>query len=211
MPKITKMTVQTKQQGRMNIFVDDEFLTGLDQIYCIQYGLKMGQEVSAKFCEELINKDEEDSAYKKALKFLAIRPQSTFEIKQKLRQRNFSAALIHQTINRLEENHLLNDEEFAISWIKYRLLSHPRSTRHLISELNQKGIAKATIEIAMAQTNLQDQELTIATKLLQSKLRQSKLPSSSPKVRGYLIRKGFSYGVVLAAEKNLTDNPENMT
>lgn len=211
MPKITKITAQAKQPGRMNIFVDDEFLTGLDQIYCIKYGLKMGQAVTAKFCEELINKDEEDSAYKQALKFLSIRSQSTFEIKQKLRQRQFSPALIHLTINRLEQNHLLNDEEFAISWIKYRLENHLRSTRHLISELNQKGIDRATIGSAIAQTNLVDQELIIATKLLQSKLRQSKLPSSSPKVRGYLVRKGFSYGVVLAAEKSLADNTKDVT
>lgn len=209
MPKITKITIQTKQRGRMNIFVDDKFLTGLDQIYCIKYGLKIGQGVTTQFCEELQNKDVEEQAYNKALKFLSIRPQSILEIKQKLRQRKFSATLIHQTINRLEQNHLLNDEEFAISWIKYRLGNHLRSTQHLISELRQKGIDRAIIGSAIAQTNLGDQEIVIATKLLRSKLRQSKLSSSSPKVRGYLTRKGFSYGTILAAEKMLATNTED--
>lgn len=211
MPKITKITVQAKQTSRMNIFVDDKFLTGLDQIYCIQYGLKMGQEVSAQFCEKIRKIDEAETIYKRALKLLAIRPQSTFEIRQKLRQREFAANLIEQTINRLEKNSLLNDEEFAISWIKHRLENRLRSTQHLISELHQKGIVKTTIQLAIKQTNMADQELLIATKLLQAKLRQIKLPINQVKVRGYLARKGFNYGTILAAEKILASNTEDVS
>ncbi|MBU1083048.1 RecX family transcriptional regulator [Patescibacteria group bacterium] len=209
MPKITKITVQVKQPSRMNIFVDDKFFTGLDQLYCIQYGLRMGQEVSAQFCEKILKIDQAETVYKKALKLLAIRPQSTFEIRQKLRQREFAANHIEQTVSRLEKNNLLNDDEFAISWIKHRLENRLRSTQHLISELRQKGIAKLTIQSAIEQTNMADQELLIATKLLQAKLRQTKLPINKVKVRGYLSRRGFSYGTILAAEKILASNAED--
>src|SRR4030042_2693629 len=99
MPKITKIVTQAGSNDRVNIFVDNEFLTGINKFTWISHNLKVGAEISVKLCEELKKQDIRGKAYDKVLKLLSYRPQSIFEVRQKLKIK-FEPETISETIQR---------------------------------------------------------------------------------------------------------------
>jgi len=191
MAKITKIVTQTGNADRVNIFVDDKFLTGIDKFTWISHNLKVGTEVSPKLCEELKKQDIQGKAYDKVLKLLSYRPQSIFEIRQKLKTK-FEPETIAETIARLKKEGWLNDQKFAEHWVKERSQARLRSITHLKAELIQKGIAENIIREILSAPDLANQELETAARLV-AKFKDSKTPE---KLRAYLSRKGFRYSVI---------------
>ena len=191
MPKITKIISQTGSQNRVNIHVDDKFLTGLDKFTWISHNLQLGSEISKEFCEKLKIESVQGKAYNKALKLLSYRPQSTKEIWQKLKPK-FEPETINQTIAKLKQKGWLNDKEFALAWVKERSQTHLRSRTHLKSELIQKGIAANIISEALSEPELEDIELASAQKLVE-KFRDRK---TKEQLKAYLARKGFNYSII---------------
>ena len=197
MPKITKIVSQTANPTRVNVFVDDKFLTGIDKFTWISHNLKVGTEVSSKLCEELKKQDINGKAYDKVLKLLSFRPQSIFEVRQKLKTK-FDPETITQAIQRLKKEGWLDDQKFAEHWVKERSQTRLRSITHLKAELIQKGIAQDIIREVLSQPDLADQELETATKLV-AKFQHSKTPDQ---LKAYLAQKGFGYPTINKAVVN---------
>ena len=191
MPVITKITSQSKNPNRVNVFIDDKFFVGLDKFTWIQNSLKIGDEISDNIDEKLKQQAMDGKAYDKALKLLGMRPQSIREIYQKLKPK-FVPEAIQQTVTRLKHEGWLDDKKFALAWVRERSQTRNRSIIHLKSELIQKGIAQDIIQEVLSQPELADQELATAIKLVE-KLKGSK---SIEKLTAYLARKGFSYRVI---------------
>ena len=194
MPKITQIVGQANNPNRVNVFVDDKFLTGIDKFTWISHNLKVGADISPKLCTELKQQDIKGKAYDKVLKLLSFRPQSIFEVRQKLRTK-FDSETIAQAIQRLKKEGWLDDQKFAEHWTNERSQTRLRSINHLKAELISKGIAENIIREVLSQPDLADQELATATKLV-AKFQHSKTPDQ---LKAYLARKGFSYGVITKA------------
>ncbi|HAR55142.1 TPA: hypothetical protein DCR79_02550, partial [Patescibacteria group bacterium] len=144
MPEITQIVSQTNNPNRVNVFVDDKFLTGIDKFTWISHNLKVGSDISQKLCEELKKQDTQGKAYDKVLKLLSFRPQSIFEVRQKLKAK-FDSETITQAIARLKKEGWLDDQKFAEHWVRERSQTRMRSITHLKAELIQKGIAENII------------------------------------------------------------------
>jgi len=196
MPKITKITAQSTQANRVSVFADGRFLTGLDRFTWLQLGFKTGDELTSKMVERLKNEDTAGKCYDKALKLLSFRPQSRYELKQKLSKR-FTPATVQQVLARLAKDGLINDEKFAATWVNERLLTRHRSIQHLIAELRQKGIERRTIQTIISGIDKQA-EIDAALGLAQ---RYTNKPPE--KLRAILARRGFNYPVIREVEKRL--------
>ncbi|MFH0912142.1 MAG: RecX family transcriptional regulator [Patescibacteria group bacterium] len=194
MPTITKIVSQSANPNRVNIFVDDKFLTGIDKFTWISHNLKVGSDIPQKLCEELKKQDINGKAYDKVLKLLSFRPQSIFEVRQKLKTK-FNPETIQQAVRRLKKEGWLDDQKFAEHWVKERSQTRARSITHLKAELIQKGIASNIIHEVLSSPDLTEQEFTTAQKLIE-KFRHSKTPDQ---LKAYLSRKGFSYSVISKA------------
>ena len=202
MPKITKATRQKSNIKRINLFIDGTFLIGIDESTWLKNKLQLGKEMSEELLQELRRQSQENKAYEKALKLLGIRPQSTYEMRQKLTKK-FDAYIVESIIAKLLQNNLLNDEQFALIWIEERSKNRLRSTIHLIAELRQKGIANDVIQKSLQQTNVAEHEAKTALILAQKKMRQTHTTDMSEKIKIYLARKGFPYRVILEVEKQI--------
>ncbi|HCR42168.1 TPA: hypothetical protein DIV45_02260 [Patescibacteria group bacterium] len=197
MPEITQIVSQTNNPNRVNVFVDDKFLTGIDKFTWISHNLKVGSDISQKLCEELKKQDTQGKAYDKVLKLLSFRPQSIFEVRQKLKAK-FDSETITQAIARLKKEGWLDDQKFAEHWVRERSQTRMRSITHLKAELIQKGIAENIIREVLSRPDLADQELETAKKLVE-KFKNSKTPDQ---LKAYLARKGFSYHVINKVARN---------
>src|SRR3989344_7197133 len=136
-----------------------------------------------------------------ALKFLSYRPRSRKEITDFLRKKTSDTTLIDQTISKLENLKLINDEEFAKWLIESRSRSRPRGTRLLAQELKQKGIDAETINDYRMTTN---DEIALAEKALEKKVNYwFRLPERefNQKAWRFLMTRGFSSSAIAAVVK----------
>jgi len=147
--------------------------------------------------------------YNWSLKYLEVRPRSEKEIRDYLKlkiDRNVKKGwlkvepaetfdLIQQIIERLTSVGLLNDEEFAKSWVASR--GQKRSVRVLQSELYKKGISREISEEVLGKFEEDEggQLELIRKQARKAWPKYSKLPEKEVKQKlyGFLLRRGFDW------------------
>lgn len=85
-----------------------------------------------------------------ALRFLAQRPRTEYEVRERLRRAGVDQAAIEGVLGQLRQHRLLDDTAFAQQWVEQRQMARPRGARLLRSELRQHGVEAATAEAAAA-------------------------------------------------------------
>jgi regulatory protein len=215
MAKITAIEPQKHDPDRVNIHLDGNYAFGLTRITATW--LKIGQELSDDKIASLQAEDGRERAYQQAMLFLSYRARSESEIRQNLGKHEFPQDVIEQTLERLRENQLADDNQFARAWVENRNTFRPRSRRALQMELRQKGLSDETSQSALE--GLDEEALAYEAGLKKARRLQSEEWSEfRKKLSEHLARRGFPYSVIASvvsriwkethAEQQL-DNEEN--
>ena len=207
---VTAMKVQKRNPQRVNVYLDGEYAFGLARITAawLQVGLQLSDEKIA----QLKTQDSHESAYQKALGFLDYRPRSSAEVRKNLEKHGYNPEVIEQVLERLGRSGLVNDGQFAQTWVDNRSEFRPRGRRLLSMELRQKGLDDEAS--ASALTGLDEEELAYQAALkYQRKLQDLPKPDFRRKLAGFLARRGFSYAVIEPAlqrvwQETLTNEDE---
>lgn len=125
-----------------------------------------------------------------ALYFLKFRVRTIFEIRQKLKSKNFDKEEIDKTVDVLARNNFLDDAKFVKMYVKDRNLLKPTGSYLLKLEMKQLGLADDLIEDSLAG---QDEE-ELARRALESKHRYRN--ASPEKQAQFLARRGFSTSLI---------------
>ncbi len=177
----------------MNIYLDGEFAFGLSRI--VAAWLRVGQELSEEKIEELQVEEARERAFQQAMLFLSYRDRSESEIRQNLRKHEIPEPVIEQTLERLKQDGLANDQKFARVWVENRSSFRPRSRRMMAMELRQKGLGEEAI--SSATQNVDDEPLAYeAAQKRASRLKDLEWNEFRKKLSDFLGRRGFSYSVV---------------
>lgn len=195
MRKITAIVVQKKTSNRVNIHLDGEFAFGLARI--VAAWLRVGQELSEEKIEQLQAEDARERAVQQAMLFLSYRVRSESEIRQNLRKHEIPEAVIEQTLERLRQNGLANDSQFASAWVENRNVFRPRSRRMMTMELRQKGLDDEAIQSAVE--NVDDEALAYEAarkKAATARWKNLEWNDFRRKLSEFLARRGFSYSVI---------------
>ena len=193
MRKITAIEVQKKSPNRVNIHLDGEFAFGLARI--VAAWLKVGQELSEEKIEKLLAADAKERAYQQAMLFLSYRARSESEIRRNLRKHEIPEAVIDETIERLRQDGLANDKEFASTWVENRNTFRPRSRRLMALELRQKGLDEEAIQSAMENVDDEASAYEAAQKRA-VRFKNLEWNEFRKKLSEFLARRGFSYSVI---------------
>jgi regulatory protein len=203
MKKITMIEAQKKNPNRVNIYLDDQFAFGLSRI--VAAWLSTGQVLSEEKIADLQAEDTREVAMQKALRFLGYRARSTQEVRANLEKHEVSAAVIEFTLTRLQANGLLNDQEFAQTWIENRNTFRPRSRRALAMELHRKGLDREAVDLALEE-NVDENTLALgAAQQYVRKVQGLAWPEFRNKLGGFLGRRGFSYGIIAPVLRKVWD------
>lgn len=186
--KITAIKQQVKRSDRYSVFVDDKYAFSLSESGLIESRLASGQEVDAAELKRLKKAAGLDKAYGQALRYVAIRQRSEWEIDMYLKRKEVDAAAAKEIIQRLRNLNLLNDLDFARSWVANRRALKSVSRRRLALELRQKRLPSDIIDQAMAEDPSDERQ---ALKDLIEKKR-ARYPDQQ-KLMQYLARQGFGY------------------
>jgi len=201
--KITALEVQKKNPDRVSIYLDGRFAFGVPAIVAAR--LARGQFLSDAEIEALQEKGDVETAYNKALEYLANRPRSRAEVETFLRKRGVAEPQIEAVAEQLEGAGLLDDAAFAQFWVENRERFRPRGLRALRYELRSKGVADEAIEQALVSVDVADSAYRSASKKAHQ-LRHEDRKTFYQKIVGYLARQGFEYEVAReAAERHWTE------
>ncbi|MBH28110.1 MAG: hypothetical protein CL789_02590 [Chloroflexi bacterium] len=193
MDTITDIKSQRRDKNRVNVFMDGQFAFSLS--YNQAQFLTVGQELSSVEMANLLESDNVEKAYEKALGFISHRPRSVLEVSNRLKKYGIDSKVAEEVISRLKEKNVLNDTDFALLWVENRSTFRPRGKLLLRKELLSKGISDNDIEIALSEV----EESADARQLAYSKLSKYNdltLDSLRQRIWSLLSRNGFDYSIV---------------
>jgi regulatory protein len=206
MKKITAIAVQKRSPNRVNIHLDGEFAFGLARI--VAAWLRVGQELSEEKIEQLQHEDARERAYQQAMLFLSYRARSESEIRQNLRKHEIPEPVIEQTLERLRQDGLANDDQFARAWVENRSAFRPRSRRLMAMELRQKGLNDESARSALE--SVDDEALAYeAARKRVARFKDLEWNEFRKKMSDFLARRGFSYSVVAPVVSRIWNEAHN--
>ena len=145
-----------------------------------------------------------------AVSLLAQRAHSSGEIEKKLRDRFYLPETVEMVLYKLEKEHFLNDEAFAMEYAA--ALSRRQTGRMRIGqELRRKGIDPALIQRALEaldEEEADDAAFTLARKLLKRYEREPDPRKAMQKLLMAMARRGYGFEEARAAAERALQEPE---
>ena len=190
MPKITQITIQTKNKDRCNLFIDGEFYAGISVEAVMKFRLKVGQEVNSDTLKALIEDNERAEALAKALKYLSNRLKTKREVKDYLLKKGYSENVVWYCIDKLKDYGYIDDKEYSKRYIES--VSKKQGNRLSEYKLMMKGVKKEDISLALecVDVDYNENAKQVALKHIKNKEITSE---NLAKTYRYLISKGFTY------------------
>jgi regulatory protein len=192
--KITAIQQQAKRKDRYSIFIDGVYAFSLSEAGLIESKLASGQEIDKSELKKLKKTAGLDKAYGNALRYVAMRPRSEWELQDYFRRKGIDEDAATQIANRLRSAGLLDDGAFARAWVANRRLLKSTSKRRLKLELKQKRIAEDIIDTVLQEDETDDRQAL--RELIEKK--RARYPDEQ-KLMQYLARQGFSFDDIKAS------------
>lgn len=165
--KITKLEVQKNDKNRVNLYVDDEFYSGIPAELVYLEHLKTGLEIDEKDLKKIIFENEKSKAMSRVTKYIGSSLKTQKQIRDYLRKKEYSDDTIEFVMSKLVEYNYIDDKKYAQAYVltygkKYGKLK-------LISQLKVKGVSEEIIECVL-EDNKVDSIESVASKYLKNKV-----------------------------------------
>lgn len=206
--KITDLKQGVRNPDRVNIYVDSKFSFSLDISQVVDFGIKVGMEISASDLEEFKKASEFGKLYQRALEWVLVRPRSIRETNDYLYKKIFEKKLdknyIDRIIEKLKAKKYLDDQRFAEYYVENRFVKKGVSTKRLKMELLKKGVSKEIIEEVLANSDRNDEK-----ELKKMIAKKRSRYSDDEKLIAYLCRQGFQYDLVQELVRSYGTDSQN--
>lgn len=195
--RITALETQARNVERISVFVDGNFLLGVNAEIVLQMGLAVGQDLLLAQVEELRHAEALQQAVERAYNYLSYRPRSRAEVRRYLRRHETAPDILEAVVERLDSLELINDRAFAAFWAETRARFSPRGTRALKSELRSKGVEQEVIEEVLNEEQDEELALRAGRKKALSLVRVPDMDAQTFRIRlgSFLQRRGFGYEI----------------
>jgi regulatory protein len=144
--------------------------------------------------------------YKKAklsaVRLLGFRAQSVAEMREKLLRQGFAEGVVRRVVSELRDQGYLNDQRFALEFVRSQLLHKPCGRFMLTAKLKDHGLGDDLINNALDKELSAEKEKELARQLAINKKKEFRIQLSklSPLQKGklgrYLASRGFAADLV---------------
>lgn len=196
MGKITDIQKQKRSKTRVSIFIDDEFVCGLDEVAAASARLKIGDEITPDELRAVVKQSELNSAFERAVGYLAV-PHSRREIEKYLFGKGYARDVIAETVDKLVAYRYVDDYSYAQSYIKSKSIKY--GSFRIAAELKAKGVAAEIIDELLDEGG-EDGIYEVAQKYLRSHRGADK-----QKLKRFLASRGFSWDSISSVVSRLSD------
>ena len=185
--KITKLEVQKNDKNRVNLYVDDEFYSGIPAELVYLEHLKTGLEIDEKDLKKIIFENEKSKAMSRVTKYIGSSLKTQKQIRDYLRKKEYSDDTIKFVMSKLVEYNCIDDKKYAQAYVltygkKYGKLK-------LKSQLKVKGVSEEIIECVL-EDNKVDSIESVASKYLKNKVMSYEV---SQKLFRFLYSRGYEF------------------
>ena len=138
-------------------------------------------------------------AKNQALKYLAYRDRSKWEVTQYLEKKQHSHLVIQQTLEYLENFDYVDDQRFALQWGQFNINKKKLGRNRLYLELLNKGIDRETLENILSTLYENNPEIQLAKECASKKWESLKGVDADKKKRRlfqHLKRRGFPIDII---------------
>lgn len=162
--------------------------------------------------ESLYNSILEDNLLLKAKNlaytFAAYKMRTEFEVRQRLKQKDYSQNIIQQAIEFLYEFNLLDDSKYANLFVKEKSITKVWGVNRIKNELFRKGVDENIIESAIANFFPKEDSFAKAIKIAEKKYKilckKYDIRKSQQLLYGFLQRKGFNSEIIKSIIQKLS-------
>lgn len=195
---ITAITIDPRDPDKMRVTVDDRVYV-VDAHLLSALGLCEGKYISSADMKKLSGAAAESAAKAKALRLLAGRAYTEYEMRQRLLRANIPEAAVERVIAWLLELKYIDDRAFAKAWVEDRAERKGTGPLLLSHELSQRGVAPELIREAI--DAYMNEERMEAIAITQAERRLSRCQNlgrreKCAKIYAFLQRKGFPADVI---------------
>ena len=180
---VTRVEEQKRNAGRVSVFVDGEYSFSVEKIVALAHNLKEGRELGDEEIERITSESDEETALKKALKFVAIRRRTRFEMIRYLSGKGYSGYVVGKTMDKLEYYGYVDDDEFVKDYV--RAFSGKRGVRRIREDLKRLGIGEALAAKRLAGLSQDEACRNEMDRYLRTR------PFDKAKVSRHLLSKGY--------------------
>lgn len=205
--RITALEVQ-RDPRRRSLFIDGQFVMGLDLETVVRCGLKVGLEVDGRLLGRAYQLEQEKAAFESGLRLLAAAPRSHRELERRL-GRTYPPETVARVLERITAAGWVDDRAYAESYVR----SHPdHGSRRLLADLVRKGVARdlaaEVVEASCGEVEVVDQARRLAAKRL-AQMGDVDRTTAQRRLFGFLARRGFGLESIQSAlEPLLADLPQ---
>jgi len=184
-----------KKNNYVVVTFDNDEKIRLHYEVAVKCGLRKNDELSDQQLKSILKQEEIFSLKNSALRVIAIRPHSSFELRTKLLKKKFQKEDISAVINNLKEKGYLSDENFAERFTEERL-KKKKGLMKIKAELFSKGVSREIIDNVLQKyegnSSLLVNAKALAVKKLDS-LRHKDLEQIQKKQKLYAFLNGKGY------------------
>jgi len=139
-----------------------------------------------------------------ALRYLAQRPRSEHEVRQRLQRAGVAEDAVDGVLVQLRQHGLVDDAAFAQYWLEQRQTFRPRGARLLRAELRQHGLASDLVTAAAGElaTSADEDAYRAAQKRARS-LAAADERTFKSRLSHFLARRGFDWEAISPAVQRL--------
>lgn len=216
---ISKIERQKKDKQRYSLFVEDQFLLGIDEAVLIHFGMHKGQEISEEMLAEIREAEYHQKVYSKAIHYLSFGLRTIKEMRDYLAKvpalnaeelqseagkenageaAKIDDSLISQIIERLLKQNYLDDLIYGQSYVRTSALINRKGPSTIQQELIKKGLTEQEIFQALEEYPV-DQQIENIQQLSEKYIRTKKnIPFKmlKNKLFEHLLVKGYDSDLI---------------
>ena len=199
MGKITEITRQKKKETRVSIFMDGEFVCGLDELTFAQSRISVGDEMEVDELMEICRESEKRTAFDKAVKYISYRQRTKKEVREHLKGKGYLPQSISYALDKLGEYCYIDDYRFCREFVA--VYASRVGVKKMRMDMTRLGADKNAIDDALSQ--IEEQE-DAAYKTAQKYARTHK-NFNAMKLKAYLYSRGFNGEDISYATKRIVE------
>lgn len=210
MAVITKIEVQKRNNDRVNIYLDNEYAFSISMELVYKESLKVKMEIDVERLKDIADKEGYLKCKNTALRIIERSFKTEKEIRDKLKEKEYTDNQIEKTVEFLREYNFINDESYVKAYINDKLAT--RGRQKIKYDLIRKGVDRNLIDEKLSCIDSNDEKNT-AFNLAKKKYNSIKKSESdtyklSGKLYRFLMSKGYNYELVKDVVKEVINVDE---
>ncbi|MFR1566165.1 MAG: hypothetical protein ACLSUT_06975 [Christensenellales bacterium] len=199
MGRITEVVPQKKNKNRVSVYIDGQFVLGLDALTALKNHVEPGAEISEERLEEIQLESEAGGAFDRAVKLVSFRPRTKAELKRFLADKGYAQAVVSSVMDKLAEYGFCDDFKFCRDYAS--AYSARAGINKIRADLMRLGAERDAIDSALEEIDSQEDEaFAAAERYIRTHGRFDMI-----KLKNHLYARGFTRSDIAAASDRIHD------